>query len=92
MLSREERIVSEILVSRGLVGRDAIEICAKTRSPAHTGWSLVDALIDSGELERSEGERVAEEAQALNRSLEPALEGVGRLGEEARKKMAAART
>src|SRR2546426_5724562 len=81
MLSREDRILSELLVSRGLVGREELENCVRTLVTARPSRSLVDVLIDSGELERDEGERAAEEAQAIDRSLDRDLPAVGTLGE-----------
>ena len=65
MLSREERILSELLLSRGLVSRDRLEACARRRDSTPSGGSLVDVLIDSGDLDRRDVEKTAEEARAL---------------------------
>lgn len=79
MLSREERILSEILVSRGLVERNRIEACALRKRDPNS--SLVDALIDEGELSRAEACEAANEARALEKSLAPEFAAGQRLGE-----------
>lgn len=81
MLSREERILSEILVSRGLVARERIEAVASARRVSPQSRSLVDILIDSGEVPREEAEQAAEEAHSLDEALAPELPAGKKLGE-----------
>ena len=73
MLSREDRILSELLVSRGLVSRDVLEV--RARSVDKPSRSLVDVLVGSGDLDTHVGQEIAHEARDLDRSLEPAISG-----------------
>jgi serine/threonine protein kinase len=79
MLSREDRILSEILVSRGLVARERIEACAEARGESVE--RLADALVSQGALGRSDAEQAAEEARSIEESLVPELPAGRRLGE-----------
>ena len=76
MLSREERILSEILVSRGLVMRERIESCVRLQregpGPA-ASRSLVDLLVDGGDLVRSDADDATEEARSIDKALAPEL-------------------
>ena len=81
MLSREERILSELIVSRGLVARESIEECAGNRDLSDPDVSLVDALVERGYLDRDHGDEVAAEACSLDRALAPEIPAAGRLGE-----------
>ena len=81
MLSREERILSELLLSRGLVTRDRLEACARRREASTGTASLADFLVDGGDLDAQDAVKAAEEARALEASLAPDLPGESRLGE-----------
>jgi len=81
MLSREERILSELLLSRGLVTRDRLEACARRREASTGTASLADFLVDGGDLDAQDAVKAAEEARALEASLAPDLLGESRLGE-----------
>jgi len=81
MLSREDRILSEILVSRGLVGRERIESCARRLAQAAPGTSLADALRDGGDLAPAQARNAAEEARSIEEALAPELPAGKKLGE-----------
>ncbi len=81
MLSREERILSEILVARGIASRELIEKCARIKEASSADISLVDALVDSGMVARELAEPMAQEARAVDDALAPNLPGGERLGE-----------
>jgi Tol biopolymer transport system component/predicted Ser/Thr protein kinase len=81
MLSREERILSELLLSRGLVTRDRLEACARQREASPGTASLAEFLVDGGALDAQDARKAAEEARALEASLAPDLPGESRLGE-----------
>jgi Tol biopolymer transport system component len=80
VLSREERILSEILVSRGLVPRERI---AEHARDAATGArvSLADALVAGGALDPAEAESALSEARSIDEALAPELPLGTRLGE-----------
>jgi hypothetical protein len=75
MLSREERILSELLLSRGLVTRDRLEACARRREASTGTASLADFLVDGGDLAALDAHKAVEEARALEASLEPICSG-----------------
>jgi serine/threonine protein kinase len=79
MLSREERIFSELLVTRGLIARDLVEGWAKTKSDA--GPTLVEIAVDSGEIGKDRAEQVLSEARAIDEALAPNLPEGAKLGE-----------
>ena len=81
MLSREERILSELLLSKGLVTRDRLEACAQRREDGAGNASLAEILVDRGDLDAQDAKKASEEARALEASLAPDLPGEGRLGE-----------
>jgi predicted Ser/Thr protein kinase len=81
MFTREDRLLSEILVSRGLVAQETLEPCARERDGSDPRRSLVDVLVESGGLDPGDGERALQEARGLDRSLTPEVPGGGRLGE-----------
>jgi len=71
MLSREERILSELLRSRGLLADEALARCAAVQASSSPGRSLAEILIEAGHLEPGEAARLAEEARALDNALTP---------------------
>jgi Tol biopolymer transport system component len=81
MLSREDRILSEILVSRGLVPRERIESCAKLHRGGPQTPSLADALVAGGDLDRADARQAVEEARALEQQLAPEIPAGRKLGE-----------
>ncbi len=81
MLSREERIFSELLLARGLVARDFIEGYARKNADDDSEPSLAEFLIDSGGLPKAQADEVLEEARAIDATLAPHLAGGTRLGE-----------
>ena len=81
MLSREERILAELLVSRGRVPRDVLQELDADRARATGDLSLSDLLVGRGLLERGEAEQLEREAGALDAALGSVQPGGGRLGE-----------
>jgi Tol biopolymer transport system component len=81
VLSREEQILAELLVSRGRVPRDVLQELDADRSRASGDLSLSDLLVGRGLLERGEAEQLEREAGALDAALGSAHPGGGRLGE-----------
>ncbi len=81
MLSREERIFSELLLARGLVARDFIEGFARRKSRDSSEPSLADFLVDSGGLGKAHADETLEEARAIDQALAPHLTGGARLGD-----------
>ena len=81
MLSREERIVSELLLSRGRVSKDALESAvARLRETSSTD-TLVDALVKDGKLARDAATRISDEARAIDAMLTPEKPENERLGD-----------
>src|SRR6058998_1414946 len=81
MLSREEILLAELMISRGVASREAVERCARVKEVSPLNISLADILIDRGEAERARVTPIAEEARSLDMALEPSLPGGGRLNE-----------
>jgi Tol biopolymer transport system component len=81
VLSREERILAELLVSRGRVPREVLERLDEDRARSTGDLSLSDLLVGRGLLERGEAEQLEREAGALDAALGSAQPGGGRLGE-----------
>jgi len=81
MLTRADRILSELLLSKGIVAQDALERCARARQGGARQQSLAESLVEDGSLDAREIESLAEEAHSLDQALIPALPGGGRLGE-----------
>ena len=81
MLSREERILSELLVSRGIVSRDVLERCAASRDSMDPGVSLVDVLVESGRVDATSAACWIEEARAIDDALAPEIPDGKMLGE-----------
>ncbi len=81
MLSREDRILSELLVSRGLATPEKMEACARILEASPMGSSLAEVLVSSGELDADIARGAAEEARDLDRALAPVLPGTRTLGE-----------
>ncbi len=81
MLSREDRILSEILVSRGLVARERVEACASRLRRSRSGGSLAESLLASGDLAPGQVDQAVEEARSLDEALAPELPVGKKLGE-----------
>src|SRR5258706_15834494 len=81
MLTRADRILSELLLCKGIVAQDALERCARARDQGTQQQSLAEALVEDGALDPSDVETLAEEANSLDLALIPSLPGGGRLGE-----------
>ncbi len=82
MLSRKDRIFSELMLARGLVSQELIEQYAEQpRSGDESDSSLAKQLVQSGDVRRELVDEVLEEAQAIDQSLAPHLSGRVRLGE-----------
>jgi hypothetical protein len=81
MLSREDRILGEILVSRGLVDRTTVESCARAVRTAGTGSSLLELIAKIGVANESALAAAAAEARDLDRVLAPSLPKDAKLGE-----------
>src|SRR5947208_6729905 len=81
MLSREERILGEILVSRGLVDRATVESCAREIQSGRAGSSFADLIIETGAADREVLAEAEAAAKDLDRALAPVLPKSGKLGE-----------
>jgi len=80
VLSREEKILVELLVSRGRVPRETLQALADEPTRPDDR-SLTDLLVDRGVLARSEADQLEREAGALGAALVEDLPAGGRLGE-----------
>jgi Tol biopolymer transport system component len=81
MLTRADRILSELLLSKGIVAQDALERCARARESGAREQSLAESLVEDGALDPLEVERFEQEARSIDHALIPTLPGGGRLGE-----------
>ncbi|MGD8377165.1 MAG: protein kinase [Acidobacteriota bacterium] len=81
MLSREERILTELLVSRGLVTSERLEERVDQHQVSPPQARLVDILVSEGDLDRETGRQLAEEARDIDGGMAPELAPGDRLGE-----------
>ncbi len=80
MLSRENRILSELIVSRGLAAPEAVERRARDLGDSNE-HDLVEALVASGELDLATGQSIREEAREIGGLLRAELPEGKTLGE-----------
>ncbi len=81
MLSREERILTELLVSRRLVKSEVLEERARQCRDSMPRLLLVDTLVSQGDLDSETARRVAGEAREIDGAMAPELVAGDRLGE-----------
>ena len=80
MLSRENRILSELIVSRGLATPEAAE--RRARDLEHSNErDLVEAFVSRGELDPAAGQSIREEAREIDALLRAELPEGRTLGE-----------
>ena len=80
MLSREDRILSELIVGRGLATPEAVEKHARELEDSNEK-GLVRAMVSRGELDEETGRQVQEEAREISELLRADLPEGKTLGE-----------
>src|SRR5262245_41174103 len=81
MFSREDRILGEILVSRGLVARERLEECMPTGGETPVGSTLAERLVGGGHITRFEAERALAETRSIEKALSLEMGRIAALGE-----------
>ncbi|MCP3978612.1 MAG: protein kinase [bacterium] len=67
MLTQEERLLADLVLSRQRLSMDRISVHARAARAGH--MTLVESLVTSGDLRRDEVDRLAERARALEAKL-----------------------
>ena len=80
MLSREDRILSELIVSRGLAEPTVVERRARELEDSDER-GLLEALVSNGELDPETGKRVRDEAREIDGLLQADLPDGQTLGD-----------